>query len=189
MLRKNLMSALFAAMATGALITGYNAFIHKSASPEKSATGRLSSYLSLDKTTQESKDAENNVVGTDNGTTTATAPSVAVTETPSSDAAQSSSATTTDTTAPTPTTTTTTSTAPSAAQSGKAETVYTVKDGDTYGCIAEKYYGSYEHYTDVMAANPVNQTGFGEYSLYVGAQLVLPAVAKENLKPASSLCQ
>lgn len=186
MLRKNLMSALFAAVATGALITGYNAFIQKSTSTEKSATGRLSSYLNLDKATQETKDSENNVVGTDNGATTTPAPSVAVTETPSSDTAQSSSATAKTDTAPAATPTPAASTT---VQTGKAETVYTVKDGDTYGCIAEKYYGSYEHYSDVMAANPVNQTGFGEYSLYVGAQLVLPAVAKENLKPASSLCQ
>ena len=63
-----------------------------------------------------------------------------------------------------------------------------VKDGDTYGCIAEKYYGSFEHWVDIMNSNPVHTDGFSEYELHVGAQLVLPAITADRLKPASALC-
>jgi LysM repeat protein len=156
----------------------FNAFLHKGNTPSKTPTGRLASYLNLDKAVQESKADENNVAGTDNGASSTKAPSTS-----------SSSTTTPETTSPTTTTTTPATTTPASPQIAKAETVYTVKEGDTYGCIAEKYYGSYEQYADVMAANPVHDQGFGEYSLYEGAQLVLPAVSKDNLKPASALCQ
>lgn len=186
MLRKNLMSALIAAAATGAVLTGYNAFLHKNVSVEKSATTKLSSYLHLDKSKQETTADENNVVGTDNNQTASNTTSTTATPTTdSSPAASSSSATaTTQESAATPTTTTT-----AVAAVAKPQTTYVVKEGDTYGCIAEKYYGSFEHFSDVMHANPVSDQGFGEYSLYVGAQLVLPAVAKSDLKPASTLCQ
>ncbi len=68
-------------------------------------------------------------------------------------------------------------------------TTYTVKDGDTYGCIAERYYGSFEHYVDIMAVNPTDQLGFSEYGLFVDAVLNLPAIPAASLKPASHLCQ
>lgn len=71
---------------------------------------------------------------------------------------------------------------------GKRASEYVVKEGDTYGCIAEKYYGSYENYTDIMQANPTGETGYGEYELFVGATITLPAVNADNIKPASSLC-
>jgi len=187
MLRTNLMSALFAAVATGAVLMGYNAFVQNNSTQDKSATGRLSTYLNLDKAVQESKEDENKVVGTDNGSTTTSQPNVAVTETPSPDTAQSSTAMPKDESSVMPKETNPVVTTMS--QTGKAESVYTVKDGDTYGCIAEKYYGSFEHFMDIMSANPVADNGFGEYSLFVGAKLTLPAIAKENLKPASSLCQ
>lgn len=185
MLRKNLMSAVYAAVAAGAVLVVYNAFMHGNVSQANTASSRLSTYLGLDKAKQEAKSDEDNVVGTDNGATTpATTPDTSTTQTapattttPATD--QGSTAATSTTGAATPATQVT----------GKAATTYTVKDGDTYGCIAEKYYGSYENFVDVMAANPVYDQGFGEYQLYVGAQLTLPAVAQENVKPASSLCQ
>jgi nucleoid-associated protein YgaU len=183
MLRKNLMSALVAAVAAGAVLVGYNAFFHSNVSQRNTATSRLSAYLSLDKGTQESKSAENNVVGTDNVQSATATPNVAVTDTPAPSTADSSMAMPGVTAHPD------TTMSASTEQSGKAASTYVVKEGDTYGCIAEKYYGSYEHYSDIMASNSITQQGFGEYSLYVGATLVLPAIAKENLKPASSLCQ
>lgn len=186
MLRKNLMSAVYAAVAAGAVLVVYNAFMHGNVSQANTASSRLSVYLGLDKVKQEEKSDENNVVGTDNGSAASTSADSATTQTP----ATPSQAETTDQSTATATPSVTSPAAtPTVQTAAKAETVYTVKDGDTYGCIAEKYYGSYEHYLDVMAANPVYQQGFGEYQLYVGAQLTLPAVAKENLKPASSLCQ
>lgn len=70
--------------------------------------------------------------------------------------------------------------------SSRPGTLYTVKEGDTYGCIAESYYGSYEHWQDIMNANLKYGNGFSEYGLHVGAVLELPAA--ETLKPASKLC-
>lgn len=71
----------------------------------------------------------------------------------------------------------------------KAATVYTVKPGDTYGCIAEKYYGSYEHWTDIYNANARYGLGFQPDELFVDAKLDLPAIAAADLKPASKLCE
>lgn len=65
---------------------------------------------------------------------------------------------------------------------------YTIKEGDTYGCIAEKYYGSYEHWPDILNANIVYGHGYAEHELHVGAVIELPEISKENLKPASNLC-
>ncbi len=66
---------------------------------------------------------------------------------------------------------------------------YTVKAGDTYGCIAEKYYGSYEQYSTVMVANWADTTpGYGEYHLDVGAKVRLPAVSGDQLKPITHVC-
>lgn len=65
---------------------------------------------------------------------------------------------------------------------------YTVKEGDTYGCIAEKYYGSYEHWPDILNANANYGNGFAEYGLHVGAVLEMPAISSSNLKPKSNLC-
>lgn len=68
----------------------------------------------------------------------------------------------------------------------KSTALYAVKEGDTYGCIAESYYGSYEHWPDILNANSNYGNGFSEYGLHVGAILELPAI--ETLKPASKLC-
>ena len=54
---------------------------------------------------------------------------------------------------------------------------YTVKAGDTYGCIAESHYGSYEMWPAVQRANA--GPGYGEYTLHVGAKLTLPATTTE----------
>lgn len=83
-----------------------------------------------------------------------------------------------------------TTTTQTPAGTAKPKSEYVVKEGDTYGCIAEKYYGSFEHYTDVMRANAAGVVpGYSEYRLNVGAKLQLPAVAAGDLKPASSLCK
>lgn len=74
------------------------------------------------------------------------------------------------------------------AANGKLASLYTVKEGDTYGCIAETYYGSFEHWQDILNANSRYGNGFSEYHLHVGAVLELPAISAENLKPASKLC-
>lgn len=66
---------------------------------------------------------------------------------------------------------------------------YTVKAGDTYGCIAEKYYGSYEHWVDILNANIKYGEGFEETRLFVDAKLEMPAISKANLKPSTKLCQ
>lgn len=174
MLRKNLMNILLGAAGVGAVLTGYNALVRNNDGAD-SATSKLTSYLNIDQVKQEAE--------TNNGT------EVVISEPSSND-------TSTDTTAETPSTTdastnapdSTSTSTPAATGEAKAETTYVVKEGDTYGCIAEKYYGSYEHYVDVMAANPTNWDGFSERELHVGATLTLPAVAKENLKPISALC-
>ena len=66
----------------------------------------------------------------------------------------------------------------------KAAGSYTVKEGDTYGCIAENYYGSYSMWPAVQAANV--GPGYSEYGLNVGAQLVMPAADTSQLK--TDLC-
>lgn len=68
--------------------------------------------------------------------------------------------------------------------SAKPASTYTVKEGDTYGCIAEKYYGSYEYWPKIVAAN--TGIGFEEYRLFVGAQVQLPP--SDGSKPATTLC-
>ena len=75
------------------------------------------------------------------------------------------------------------------AVTGKKASTYTVKSGDTYGCIAEKYYGSLELWPVVYNANIGGGVGYGEYDLHVGAVLVLPAVSASNMTPASNLCK
>ncbi len=81
----------------------------------------------------------------------------------------------------------TTSTATQSA-GAKAAGSYTVKAGDTYGCIAEKYYGSYDQWSRVYAENG-GYPGFEEYRLDVGAKLVMPAVAASEALPKTSLCE
>lgn len=73
--------------------------------------------------------------------------------------------------------------------SDKAASLYTVKEGDTYGCIAEKYYGSYEHWSDIYNANARYGVGYSPDRLFVDAVLELPAISASDLKPASNLCQ
>ena len=64
---------------------------------------------------------------------------------------------------------------------------YTVKEGDTYGCIAENYYGSYDQWSRVYAAN-AGWPGFDEYRLDVGAVLQMPTVTQAEALPTTSLC-
>lgn len=70
----------------------------------------------------------------------------------------------------------------------KSAGTYTVKEGDTYGCIAEKYYGSYDQWTRVYDVN-AGWAGFNEYDLAVGAQLQMPTVNADQVLPKTSLCQ
>ncbi len=72
--------------------------------------------------------------------------------------------------------------------SAKKAGTYTVKAGDTYGCIAEKYYGSYEQWPRVYAAN-AGWPGYEEYTLNVGAKLQMPAVEVRDVLPKTTLCQ
>ena len=96
-------------------------------------------------------------------------------------------------TTPTPSTTNNLTPSPAAKTNtagDKAAGEYVVKDGDTYGCIAEKYYGSYGQYQTVMDANFADSApGYGEYHLDVGAKVILPAVSGANMTPATSLCK
>ena len=90
----------------------------------------------------------------------------------------------------TPTTSKEDSSKTSVEDSSKSASSYVVKDGDTYGCIAEKHYGSFEHYVDIMTANGAGVVpGYSDYQLNVDAPLVLPAIDAANLKPATHLCQ
>ena len=177
MIRKNLMNILLGLAAAGAVIVGYNAFIADN-DDGHTASSHLAEYLDLDVATLEKTEEQATNVVVDDGSETAT-PEVTVDNgTPVESEAMDSTKTET-TVAPSPS---------AAAPAGdKAQMMYTVKDGDTYGCIAEKYYGSYEHWTDVVSANP-SSDGFTEYELHVGAQIILPGVTSANLKPASTLC-
>lgn len=78
--------------------------------------------------------------------------------------------------------------ATSTQSSDKKSGLYTVKEGDTYGCIAEAYYGSYEHWTDILNSNIRYGKGYSEHELHVGAVLEMPEITSENLKPTSKLC-
>ena len=175
MLRRNIVNALWVAVAVGALLLVFNAFLNSDNDSEKNATTKLAYYLAVDSTKQEVKETDQ-VATEPSGADSSQSEAPAETQTDSqTDQSQPAASEATATPAP--------------AAGDKTGTVYTVKEGDTYGCIAEKYYGSYEHYVDIMAANPVRDYGFGEYGLFVDAQLVLPAISAGNLKPATSLCQ
>lgn len=65
--------------------------------------------------------------------------------------------------------------------------MYTVKAGDTYGCIAEKYYGSYEMWPQVYQQNG-GWPGYTEYNLDVGAKLQMPALRKSTTFSPTHLC-
>jgi hypothetical protein len=175
MLRQNMMNILLAAVAAGVVLVGYSAFIGNNEDGH-TATDHIAEYLNLDVATLEKSDDELGELSVDNPVATTDTESTA----PTGDAPA--------TTEPTKPTESAPSATPATPAVAKAESVYTVKEGDTYGCIAEKYYGSFEHWVDVMNSNPVFSEGFGEYELHVGAQLVLPAVTADRLKPASSLC-
>ena len=99
----------------------------------------------------------------------------------STDQAQSSDTTSTTTPAATEVQTTTSTGA-------KATGTYVVKEGDTYGCIAEKYYGSYEQWPKVYAANSA-YPGYEEYHLNVGAVVLLPAVSAAEVLSQTSVCK
>lgn len=194
MIQNNLAKILLVLLAAGALLTGYNAFVNSNNDTETNASTKLANYLSIDRARQAAVGAEDVVAGTDSQPSeTPAAVETTPTEVQSTTVEPETAAPAAEEPAPestTPTPTSTDASPPATSVAGdRAETRYTVKEGDTYGCIAEKYYGSLEQYTDIMAANPVFSTGFGEYSLHVGAQLVLPAVLNANLKPASTICQ
>lgn len=69
----------------------------------------------------------------------------------------------------------------------KPASTHTVEAGDTYGCIAEKYYGSFDQWQLIYNAN-AGYPGFSEYGLDVGAQLVLPAVDAANVRAQTHIC-
>jgi LysM repeat protein len=176
-MRRNLVNVLLGLAAIGAVVMVYNAFLNSNNDTENNASSKLASYLALDKAEKESTSS---TVATSDETKSEESTSA---QTPSTETS------TTNTPEESDTDTTATSETPAASTgTAKPETVYTVKEGDTYGCIAEKYYGSYENYVNVMAANPVYTEGFTEYELHVGAKLVLPALDAAAVKPASSLC-
>jgi LysM repeat protein len=175
MLRKNFMNGLLGLVAVGVLLTGYNALIAGN-EEGRTATNKIAQYLNLDVAVQEPSEAANTQVTVDEGSTDE---SVAVDTPQPAESADSTQKKTEESKVQTNT--------PAVPAGDKAQSVYTVKEGDTYGCIAEKYYGSYEHWTDVVGANPYTE-GFTEYELHVGAQIVLPAVSGASLKPASTLC-
>lgn len=85
-------------------------------------------------------------------------------------------------------TTTTQNTSIASTSTGSKNGFYTVKEGDTYGCISEDYYGSYEHWPEILSANIKYGNGFSEHQLHVGAVLEMPVISTENLKPKSNLC-
>lgn len=185
MIQKNLTNILLALLAVGVVLTAYNAFLN--GDTDSDATTKLGNYLSVDSTKLAAEGAEDIVVGTGNQVSDTTSTDSVVT-----DSSQEDTTVSPDTTTPEPSDSTSTATESPvlpATVSDKTETIYTVKEGDTYGCIAEKYYGSFEHFVDIMASNPVDQMGFGERTLFVDAQLVLPAIAGSDLKPTSALCQ
>lgn len=74
------------------------------------------------------------------------------------------------------------------AAAAKSAGTYTVKNGDTYGCIAEHYYGSYDQWPRVYEANG-GYVGYEEYSLAVGARLQLPAITTDQVLPSTDLCK
>jgi nucleoid-associated protein YgaU len=211
MLKQNMMNILLAVAAIGAVLVGYNAFVAKN-SDSQSATDNISKNLALvialpqekqdpaleglsvdDAKTivQEVKDKVEDSAATeetqppeDQQPPAAQQPGVGATvpATPDNTIPEATS----ETTAPVQPIGESINTTPQAGD--KPETVYIVQEGDTYGCIAEKYYGSFEHWVDIMAVNPVGTVGFTEYGLHVGAKIVLPAISAPNLKPVSSLC-
>jgi len=169
MLRQNMMNILLAVSAVGVILVGYNAFVGNNEDGH-TATDHIAEYLNLDVATLEKSETELGDLSVDNPVDT-TEGDVTAQVGGGSNGGENAE-----------------TTAPVAPGVSKAETVYTVKDGDTYGCIAEKYYGSFEHWVDIMNSNPVHTDGFSEYELHVGAQLVLPAITADRLKPASALC-
>jgi nucleoid-associated protein YgaU len=181
MLRKNMMNILLALAGIGTLLVGYNAFFNSNSDQDTNATSKLSSYLDLNKAKQDVAEAPITITPSD------TAPAVTPEVKPDDSAVPTAEAPAAETPAATPVPADT-APKPDNTSPSRNAAKYTVKEGDTYGCIAEKYYGSFEHYTDVMSANPVAQEGFSEYGLFVGQVIDLPAVASGQLKPASSLC-
>lgn len=173
MTRENIYNGLLGITVIAMLLTGYNALV--SSKDKTNPTAKLGSYLKLTQAKQESVDAENMVAGTDN---TSTGDVAAPTETTPSDSATTDQS---QTTKPV--------TAPSLPGSvSRTASTYVVKEGDTYGCIAEKYYGSFENWVNIDSANPDTE-GFLERRLFVGAALELPALTADQARPASTLCQ
>lgn len=198
MIHKNLTNILLAVLGVFVFLTVYNASTNSndtatvdnsssSTSDSTSSAGnsstRLAAYLAVALAKQAVVGAEDVVAGTDNQPTESTD-----TTTPAETTSESTSAVVGSDTSSS-TNTNSIQPKPISSSNGKPQALYTVKEGDTYGCIAEKYYGSFEHFTDIMASNPSDQVGFGEKRLFVDAQLILPAVSASELKLPSSLCQ
>jgi nucleoid-associated protein YgaU len=181
MIRKNFMNVLLGLAAVGTILVGYNAFLNSNSDQDTNATSKISSYLGLNKAKQDTPEVA--VTELPKDAAPATTPEVKPEDStpPTEDKPADSAPAQTPAPADVTTKVDTTSQHRDAAK-------YTVKEGDTYGCIAEKYYGSFEHYTDIMNVNPVASVGFNEYELFVGQVIDLPAVAHGALKPASSLC-
>jgi LysM repeat protein len=186
MLRQKLMNSLLAVAGISALLVGYNSFIAKhDALKGTTVADKLTSYLKLESAKQDA-DMQVAEVTVPTAETPAAEGEVPVDESVADSPAAPEPAPTPEVMkkeeAPVAVV------APSVVVAGaKAASTYVVKEGDTYGCIAEKYYGSFENWVDVDAVNP-NTEGFLERRLFVGATLTLPALTAEQVKPASSLC-
>jgi LysM repeat protein len=190
MLRSYFMNGLLAISAIGVVLVGYNAFIAEREDGH-SASDHIAEFLNLDVAQIEQPENGDSQVTVDEGAADETVKvdgggstdgdSMGGSETESMDSDEGSA---TENNADS---STGDSGAGATKPQDKAETIYTVKEGDTYGCISEKYYGSFEHWPDIINANP-NTVGFGEYELHVGARIVLPAIPAGSLRPASTLC-
>jgi LysM repeat protein len=181
MLRKNILNGLLALGGLGMLLVGYNSFVAKQDTKNgNTVASKFGSYLKFEQAKQETAE----------GQVAEVTPPVEVTELPAVEGvipAKTPAAETPVVETPAPAVTPTPVVVAPAVPGAKAASTYVVKEGDTYGCIAEKYYGSFENWVDVDAANP-NTEGFLERQLFIGTTLVLPALSSDQVKPASTLC-
>ena len=67
---------------------------------------------------------------------------------------------------------------------GEVPETYTVVSGDTYACIAERFYGNYRVWPEIAALN--QGRGFNERFLYVDAVLTMPELA--SAQQTTSIC-
>jgi LysM repeat protein len=193
--QKSLTNFLVAAAITLSIAVVYTSMIEKKSEGEKDATTKIAAYLVLDTVMQEDRELDPpdsiGAIAISNSTVTQ-----------ANDSAQKSDQTEAVSGAPDARTETAGSESVTIAdnalpdenvngmqqEQGFSETIYVVQKGDTYGCIAERHYGSHHHYQEVMAANPITKKGFSERKLFVGAKVVLPAIAAQDLKQTTNLC-